>query len=159
MKKILVMMFALMMLTIGSAMAADNEWGLACSEEEIGKLSFGELIVSSSGATAVAASIVNTAQVDYKNKTIKVWVLYVMTPLGRQRNIDSLGTEYNGYGYTKQLKVITLKNNSSEIMSYANYNCDGSIIVSNTQPLGRDAIVPGSIDDTLVKDLRKKFKI
>jgi hypothetical protein len=57
------------------------------------------------------------------------------------------------------LKVINLKNNTSEIMSYANYNCDGSIIVSNSSRLGKDALIPGSIDDLMVKDLRKKFKI
>jgi uncharacterized protein YxeA len=157
MKKILVVLLALMAL-VGAAMA-DDDWGLSCSQEEIGRLSFGELLVSSSSAIAVAASIVNTAQVDYKNKVIKVWVLYVVTPAGRQRNIDSLGYQYNNYGYAKQLKVINLKSNTTEIVSYANYNCNGSIIVSNTAPLGIDAIVPGSIDDSLVKDLRKKFKI
>lgn len=158
MKKILVMLLALMAFTLNSA-SADDDWGLVCSLEELKALNLGELLVSGSGSAAVASSLINTAQVDYKNKTIKVWVLYTMTPLGRQNNINSFGSDYNEYGYTKQLKFINLKNNNSEILAYANYNCNGTVIISNTAPLGKDAIIPGSIDDSLVKDLRKKFKI
>jgi hypothetical protein len=157
MKKMLVMLSALIVLS--SSALADEDWGLACSKEEIGNLNFGNVLISSSSVASVAGSIIDTAHVDYKNKVIKTWVLYVMTPQGRQSNIDNLGTQYNNYGYTKMLKVINLKNNTSEIMSYANYNCDGSLIVSNSSRLGRDALIPGSIDDLMVKDLRKKFKI
>lgn len=149
----------LLTLMVLSGVAMADDWGLACSEEEINHLNFGELLVSGSSSGAVAASIVNTAQVDYKNKVIKVWVLYVMTPAGRQHDIDTFGYQYNNYGYTKQLKVINLKSNTTEIMSYANYSCDGTVIVSNTGSLGRNAIIPGSIDESLVKDLRKKFKL
>jgi hypothetical protein len=151
------MLLALMALS-GSVMA-DEDWGFACSKEELGNLSFGNVLFSSSSVASVSGAILDTTHVDYKNKVIKTWVLYIMTPQGRQSNIDNLGTQYNNYGYTKMLKVINLKNNTSEIMSYANYNCDGTLIMSNSSRLGRDALIPGSIDDLMVKDLRKKFKI
>lgn len=155
MKKVLMMLSLLVVM----GLSADEEWGLACSKEELSELNFGEVIVSGSSASYVSASLPDTAKVDSKNKIIKVWMLYVATPEGRSGKIEDFGQNYRNYGYTKMLKVINLKKNETEILSYTNYKCNGIVLDANDQPLGRQAIVPNSIDETAIKDLRNKLKI
>lgn len=143
--------------------APANDWPYACESSE---LNFARddryfRIAGSESAPWIAADQ-QTIQIDRKNKTIKVWTIWLASEQGKQIRIENMGkyNDYSSYGYSKTLDVINYQNMKLSLKSNVHYNCNGSIVISNSYNDNQwDDIVPGSLMEAAVHALIKKYNL
>jgi len=132
-----------------------------CSENEISfindKRYFG---VASADSFPLMLADAKTIQIDKKNKTIKVWTIWVGSNSGREYWINLLGKydNYANYGYDKSLDTINYGSMKFKSNSATHYNCNGSNISSSNTSEWND-IVPGSVMEMITESIMEKYKL
>jgi hypothetical protein len=105
-----------------------------------------------------------TIQIDRKNKTIKVWLIYLASEQGRQQmkkvhSDNSSHYDLNHYGYVKYLTMINYRTMQEKAIYSAYYNCDGSIIDSRDDNAPWEHIVSGSAMDSTTESIMEKYNL
>ena len=155
MKKII---FGLMF--VAMTLVADGDWPYVCQDlkEFADNRYFG---VASSQAYPLILADNRSISIDKKNKTIKVWTIWLASEQGRLARIESLGKydDYSNYGYGKDLFIINYNTMKSAGLGTARYNCNGSVITTSNYQADWDEISPGSVMEGIVDSLVKKYKL
>ncbi len=99
-----------------------------------------------------------TITIDKKNKIIKVWAAFLASEDGRQSNIKSM-SNYDNYGYSRHLYVINYGKMKSRLNTFADYNCNGSLIVSDNLQDEWNNIIPGSVLENITEGIIKKYNL
>lgn len=100
----------------------------------------------------------NTIQIDKKNKTIKVWTIWIASQKERDNMIESLGNKYSNYGYNQDLSTYNYSNMTKKINSYSYFGCDGSVLGSSSIDKWQD-IYPGSTAERILKSIIKEYNL
>lgn len=135
-----------------------------CTESEISFLNDKRYFEVSSTADKTFLSILadsKTIQIDKKNKTIKVWTIWLASQKGRDESIKNVGKydNYDNFGYRKYLFIINYGAMKSKTNSISENNCDGSIILSNDKPSEWRDIQPESVMEGIMESIKKKYNL
>jgi hypothetical protein len=114
--------------------------------------------VTSSDIYPIILADANTIQIDKKNKTIKVWTIWIASQKGRDFMIPFLGNKSSNYGYNKDLSTYNYSNMTWKTNSFSHYTCDGSVLGSSSIDKWQD-ISPGSTAEGILESIIKKYNL
>jgi hypothetical protein len=134
-----------------------EKYKLACSNEELNQIIKKSMTYSNESSQNVTLINFDTIKYDKKTKMVNVWISYISKDEGRSTYIENLGQNYSNYGYTKMFKQFDIKNKKVKILDFINYDCSGTSI-DEGRILSWDNIVPDSIDDLTLEELKSKIK-
>lgn len=103
-----------------------------------------------------------TIKIDKKNKAIDVWIIYALNVYGREFWINQSGNEYQNLGVKKLKMRFFYAENTRILLEVVNSNCNGSTISTTLNPNPNptaDSIVPNSLDEILIEDIKKKYNL
>lgn len=131
----------------------------ACTAEEIKAFLPKEALLAKNNEIASLYLLPSTAQVNKGAKTVKIWILRVVTPAGREKYLADFGGDYGELGYTKELVVYDIKNNTSANLSYESFNCTkGQIDIDKTSNPA-EPITPESLGAGAIETLKSKYHL
>lgn len=138
----------------------EDEWFMACTLDELDDtIGEGEELIGISDELSVTLHTDTIKVIDRKKKLVSAWVTYYVTLEGQQSNINEYGVNYGEVGYMRQFKVFNLKNKSVSLNQSASYSCGGNNLSSNSYKTEYDHIVPGSLDESVLIELKAKTKL
>lgn len=133
--------------------AEEEHWGYTCSNAEVLQFTPTNLQIIGTGTATVSVIEKGSIKVDKKANTATVWVTYVAKPLMTENWTRDIGYKYSELGYVKQLKVFNLSTHKYKVLSSTPYKCNGVSLGSIDSDGTWDYVVPGSIDDMLIKSI------
>lgn len=140
-----------------------NDWPFVCDKSDISWVDAGRYFKVSANVTMfpVIGADSKTIQIDRKNKTIKVWSIWLASKQKRQDKIQDMGkfADYKNYGYTKSLDIINYAKMKFKTVSDTQYNCDGSTIDSYRDDKIWNDIVPDSVMENMTQRIMQKYKL
>lgn len=145
-----------------SVVVAAEDWPYVCEQPDIKQFAdkryFGVAITEYFPLILVDTQ---TLYVDKKNKTIKVWTTWLGSSQGRQKAIDNFGDygDCSDYGYHQQLIFIEYQRMRHKMEPAKLYSCNGNIIRSRQFESTWEDIVPGSVMESMVFEIIKKYKL
>lgn len=141
------------LLLVGVFASADEHWGYTCTNDEVLQFAPNNVQIISTGSATVSTIEKGSIKVDKKTNTATVWVTYIAKPLMTENWARDIGPKYLELGYVKQLKVFNLTNHKYKVLSSTPYKCNGVSLGSVDMDGTWDYVVPGSIDDVLIKSI------
>lgn len=131
-----------------------------CSEKEIefSKDSRYFDVASADGYPLILADS-KTISIDKKNKTIKVWIVYIASQKERDSIIKALNENYTNFGYAKHLYILNYTNRTSKIKQISYFDCSGDTIDYDNKDTKWSDITPGSIMEAILESLMQRYKL
>jgi len=142
--------------------SADDDWKFVCEPSELSGFSDKRYFpVSSNENFYLTIADSKTIQIDKKNKTIKVWTIWLSSQNGRDNKIKSLGKydNYDNFGYSKMMDIIDYRTMRTKLISFMNINCDGSLIRTVDVNSGWEQIAPDTTNEGIVESIMKKYNL
>jgi hypothetical protein len=152
----------LSIITSITTQAAEMSSELVCGQSELAWM-FDKryFFVADSNAYPIISADEKTIQINRKNKTIKVWTVWLTSEEGRQNLIQNSNQyrDYSSFGYAKHLYLINYKDMRVLDKSYSRYSCNGNVIHSDDSDGSWSDITPGSVFEGIVESIIKKYKL
>ena len=144
--------------------ASVSDWPFVCESSELDFARddrYFKVGASANGSFPFIGADAQTMQIDRKNKTIKVWTIWLASEEKRQGTIGTMGkyADYSNYGYTKDLIIINYANMKLKRLSATDYNCDGSVIYTLEGSQKWHDIAPNSVLEGITENILKKYKL
>lgn len=131
-----------------------------CSESEISFINDKRYFeVTSAEVYPLISADSKTIQIDKKNKTIKVWTVWIASESKREDYRNRYGGNYNNFGYVKYLDTINYGSMKSKSNAATEYTCTGSSIYSNNSSGEWSDIVPNSVMEMITNSIIKKYNL
>ena len=148
MNKLLSSIATLCILASSSLYAKQQKWPFVCKQPDLEKFGADRYFrVAASSTIPLFLADTKTIKIDEKNKTIKVWITFLLPP-----------GEF--YGYLKILYIIDYANMREKELADAWYKCNGNIFTS------RDEIneqwketIPESSMERIINSIMQKYNL
>lgn len=151
MKKLTLSLIALSLLS--QTMLAD----FICTQNEIASLTPSNRYVSVSSTGEYYDT--KTITIDKKKKFISVWTIRALSSTARNY-MAQISPKYANLGFYRNLEEIDYQNNTIHTNSNYPYNCDGTIIpTESTLNWPTDPIIPGSNAEALMENIKQKYNL
>lgn len=103
-----------------------------------------------------------TENIDKKNKIISFWITYIATFDWNKEFVNNYGSSFENFGYVKYNVTFDMKNKRNMVKRTVFYNCNGSVIEDDKYSKNEAEwtnIIPGSVDNSMYKELKQKYKL
>ncbi|MDD2698583.1 MAG: hypothetical protein PHF17_07280 [Arcobacteraceae bacterium] len=132
-----------------------------CSMDELSFLDdnrYFKIGVSDSYPAILADS--KTIQIDKKNKTIKVWMLWIANQKEQEKFIKDYGSKYKKFGYFKRLISIDYGKMNYKAIKVTDFDCSGKSIISfDFKDVKWKKIRPNGKIEKITKVIMKKYNL
>ena len=161
MKKVV---FILLLALMPVVSMADDKWPYVCEQSELQQFNNDRYMNTANSAGADYYIDLKSVDIDKKRKLISVWHVRINTPSGREKQISIMSqygmNNYSQYGYSLEKVLYDYSGNKRTFKNITDYNCDGSVIGSDTyDKLEWGDVLPNSIMEGELNFLIKKYNL
>lgn len=144
-------------------LVADSDWPFICEPNNLSWLSNNRYYYIPTGGYNDAPAVyidTKSIQIDKKKKIIKVWTIWLISPIGHQNiNETIIGNSYRNIGYYQSLFTIDYKSRKRLTLSSTDYNCDGSTITTHSSSSNWKDILPDSVMEGITDSIIEKYNL
>jgi len=142
--------------------SADDDWKFVCEPNELSFIADKRYFpAGGNDLFPLVFADSRTIQIDKKNKTIKVWTIWLSSQKGRDLMIQNLGKygNHNNYGFHRYLLTLDYRNMRDKLISLMHMNCDGTGIFNEDGGNKWEQTAPGTLFEGITDEIMKKYNL